>query len=67
MCMLRCLSMPSIPYRSMHMPIGWNGLSMPTDGIFVCMPIIITNFKLMGWETRHFPISDEGDTYPHSC
>ena len=35
-----------MPYCSMHMPIGWNGLCMSTAGCSVCMPIIITNFKV---------------------
>ena len=26
---------------SMHMPIGQNGLSMPTEGWSVCMPIVM--------------------------
>ena len=30
----------------MHMPIGWEGLSMPTDECSVCMPINIINSKL---------------------
>ena len=30
MCMLWIQSMPSMPYSSMQMPVGWNGLSMPT-------------------------------------
>ena len=42
--------MPSMPYSSLHMPIGWNGLSIPTEGCSVCMPIIITNFKIRGVE-----------------
>ena len=29
----------------MHMPIGWNGLSMPTDWCSECMPIVFINFK----------------------
>ena len=37
-------------YCSMCMPIGWEGLSMLTDGCSVCMPIIITNSKLRGAE-----------------
>ena len=37
-------NMPSIPYGSMQMPIGWNGLSMPTEGCSVFMPIVIINF-----------------------
>ena len=46
MNMLRCLSMPSMPYSSMHMPIGWNGLSMLIEGCSVCMPMVITNLKV---------------------
>ena len=38
--------MPSMPCCYMYMPIGWNGLSMSTEGCSVCMPIIITNFKV---------------------
>ena len=48
MCMLKCLNMPSIPYCSMHMTIGWNGLRMPTEGCSMHMPIIVTNFKVRG-------------------
>ena len=40
--------MPSMPYSSMYMPIGWNRLSMSNEGCSVCMPIIITNFKVTG-------------------
>ena len=39
-----------MPYCSMHMAIGWNGLSMPTEGCSVWMPIVITNFKARGVE-----------------
>ena len=46
MHMLRSLSMPNMPYCSMHMPIGWNGLSIPTEGCSVWMPIVITSFKV---------------------
>ena len=35
-------------YCFMHMPIGWEGLSMPTDGCSVHMPITIVNSKLRG-------------------
>ena len=38
--------MPSMPYGSMQMPIGWNVLSIPTKGCSVCMPIVIINFKV---------------------
>ena len=55
MCMLRCLSMPSMFCCSMHMPIGWELLNMPTDGCSVCMPIIIINSKLKGVEQDSFP------------
>ena len=34
-------SMPSMPYGSMQMPIGWNELSMPTEGCSLHMPIVI--------------------------
>ena len=34
--------------HSMHLSIGLEGLSMPTDGCSVCMPIIIVNSKLKG-------------------
>ena len=64
MHMLICLSMPSMPFCSMGMPIGWNGLSMPTEGSFVHMPIVITNIKLRGVE-QNSPIYDEVYTYPH--
>ena len=30
-------------YCSMYMPIGWEGLSMPTDGCSMHMPIFIIN------------------------
>ena len=50
MCIFRYLSMPSLPYYSKHMPIGWNGLSLSTKGCSVCMPNIITNFKVRGVE-----------------
>ena len=30
------------------MPIGWNGLRMPTKGCSVHMPIVIINFKIKG-------------------
>ena len=42
MHMLRCLNILSMPW----MPIGWNGLSMLTEGSSVCMPIVITIFKV---------------------
>ena len=37
-----------MPYDSMQIPIGWNGLSMPTKGCSVHMPIVIINFKVRG-------------------
>ena len=40
--------MPSMPYCSVYMPIGWNGVSMPTEGCSVCMPTVITNFEVRG-------------------
>ena len=39
-----------MPYCSMCMPIGWNGLNMPTEGCSVYMPIVITNFKVRGFK-----------------
>ena len=39
---------------SRHMPIGWNGLSIPTEGCSVHMPIII-NSKLRGVEQTSVP------------
>ena len=41
-------SMPSMPYGYMGMPIGWNVLSMPSEGCSLCMPIVIINFKVRG-------------------
>ena len=40
------LNMPRMFYCSVHMPIGWEGLSMPTDGCSLCVPIITVNSKL---------------------
>ena len=37
------------------MPIGWNGLNMPTERHSVCMPIIIANFKLRGVKQDSVP------------
>ena len=48
MHMLWIQSMPSMPYGSMHMPIGWKGLSMPTEECSVHMPTAIINFKVRG-------------------
>ena len=51
MHMLWIQSIPSMPYGSMQMPIGKNGLGMPTKGCSVCMPIVIINFKVRGvWQ-----------------
>ena len=55
MQMLSCLSMPSMPYCSMHMPIGLNGLSMPTEGWSIHMPIAITKFKVRGIKQDSVP------------
>ena len=44
-----------MPYCSMHMPIGWNGLSMPTEGCSVHMPIVITNFKVRSVKQESVP------------
>ena len=46
--MLRCLSLTNMPFCSMDMPIGWHGLSMPTEGNSVHMLIVITNFNVRG-------------------
>ena len=46
MCLLRSLSMSNMPYCSMQMPIGWNGVSMLTERCSVHMPIVITNFEV---------------------
>ena len=35
-----------MPYGSMCMPIGWNGLNMPTEECSVCRLIAIINFKV---------------------
>ena len=35
-------------YCFMYMPIGWNGLNMPTEGCSVHMPIVMTKFKVRG-------------------
>ena len=48
MHMLRSLSMPIMPYSSMCMPVGLNGLSMPTEGCSVYMPIVLIDFKVRG-------------------
>ena len=45
MCMLRSLQMSSMPYCSMHMPIGWNGLTMPTEGCFVACPLSLLTLR----------------------
>ena len=39
-------SMSNMPYGSMWIPIGWNGLSMPTEGCSMGMPIVIIKFKV---------------------
>ena len=37
-----------MPYGSLQMLIGWNGLNMPTEGCSVHMSIFIINFKVRG-------------------
>ena len=32
-------------YGSMQMSIGWNGLSMPTEGFSLQIPIVIINLR----------------------
>ena len=44
MCMLWIQSMPSLPHGSMQIPIGCNGLSMPTCSVH--MPTDIINFQV---------------------
>ena len=44
-----------MPYCSMHLPIGWEGLSIPTNGCSVHMPIAIINSKLRGAEQDPVP------------
>ena len=72
MHILRCLSMPSMPYCSMHMPVDWNGLCMPSEVCSTCIPILITNFmvrhveqtsvsymmKVILWEWESLEIKD---------
>ena len=56
-------------YSSEHMPVGWNGLSMPTDGCSVHMPIVITDFKVRGVKQDFVPYMMKGiPTYiPIEC
>ena len=42
-------------YCSMHMPIGWDGLSMPVDGCSVHIPIMFVNSKFWGAKTDSVP------------
>ena len=44
-----------MPHSSMCMPTGWNGLSMPTEGCFVCIPMVIIIFKLRDVEQDSVP------------
>ena len=37
------------------MPIGWNGLGMPSEGCSVHMPIVIINFKVKGVKQDYIP------------
>ena len=39
---------PSMPYYTIQIPIGWNGLSIPTEGCSLCVPNAIINFKVRG-------------------
>ena len=43
-----------MPYYSIHMPIGWEGLSMLTDGCSLHMHLIVTNPKLRSAEQDSF-------------
>ena len=54
-CMIRCQSMPSMLYCSKDMPVGCNGLSMPTEGHSLCMPTIIINVEVRGVEQDSAP------------
>ena len=44
-----------MPYCSMHMPISWNGLSMPTEGSSVHMLIVIIKCKVRGVKQDSVP------------
>ena len=46
MAMLWIQSLPSMPCGFVWMSIGWNRLSMSTEGCSVCMSIVIINFKV---------------------
>ena len=52
MCIHKCQNY----YGSLHMPIGWNGLNMPTKGCSMYMPIVIINFKVRGakWDSVQY-------------
>ena len=41
------MSMPKVFYCSVHMPMGWEGLSIPTDGCSLYMPIMFVNSKFL--------------------
>ena len=44
-----------MPYGSMPIPMGWNGLSMLTEACSVCILIVIINFKVRGVEQDSVP------------
>ena len=47
--------MPRMFHCSVHMSIALEGLSMPTDGCSVCIPIIIINSMHGGAEQDYVP------------
>ena len=52
--MLWIQSMPRMPYGYMQMPIGWNGMGMPTN-ICVHMPTGRIYFKARGVKKDSVP------------
>ena len=52
-----------MPYSSMFMPIGWNGLNMPLEEYSMSMPIIITNIKFRVVNITCPINDDDGYTY----
>ena len=57
-------SMSKMIYCFIHMCIGWDGLSKPTNGCSVYMPIMFVNSK--GAKLHSVPYVG-GYSYPHSC
>ena len=52
---MHMLWIQSMPHGSMQMSIGWNGLSMSTEGCSVHAPIVIINFKVRGVKQDSVP------------